>query len=104
MTTPPLANNHISVDIVILGFDGADLRALLLRRQGEDEGGRFSDMKLPGSLIYQDENLDEAAVRVLNELTGDGQGRGDHFEYHCAVRGRKGVKRGSGGPYALLKL
>ncbi|MDE5786115.1 MAG: NUDIX domain-containing protein [Duncaniella sp.] len=70
MTTPPLANNHISVDIVILGFDGADLRALLLKRQGEDEGGMFSDMKLPGSLIYQDENLDEAAVRVLNELTG----------------------------------
>lgn len=27
-------------------------------------------MKLPGSLIYQDEDLDEAAKRVLNELTG----------------------------------
>lgn len=27
-------------------------------------------MKLPGSLIYQDEDLDEAAMRVLHELTG----------------------------------
>lgn len=27
-------------------------------------------MKLPGSLIYMDEDLDEAAQRVLNELTG----------------------------------
>ena len=27
-------------------------------------------MKLPGSLIYDDEDLDEAAKRVLNELTG----------------------------------
>jgi ADP-ribose pyrophosphatase YjhB (NUDIX family) len=27
-------------------------------------------MKLPGSLIYMDEDLDEAAKRVLNELTG----------------------------------
>ena len=27
-------------------------------------------MKLPGSLIYKDEDLDDAAKRVLNELTG----------------------------------
>ena len=27
-------------------------------------------MKLPGSLIYMDEDLDGAAKRVLNELTG----------------------------------
>ncbi len=66
----PLANNHISVDCVVIGFDGEQLRVLLIKRVGEEEGEVFHDMKLPGSLIYMDEDLDEAAKRVLNELTG----------------------------------
>lgn len=66
----PLANNHISVDCVVVGFDGERLRVLLIRRIGEDSGEVFHDMKLPGSLIYMDEDLDGAAMRVLNELTG----------------------------------
>lgn len=66
----PLANNHISVDCVVIGFDGEKLKVLLIQRIGEDEGKTFHDMKLPGSLIYQDEDLDGAALRVLHELTG----------------------------------
>ena len=66
----PLANNHISVDCVVIGFDGEQLKVLLIKRAGEEEGEIFQDMKLPGSLIYMDEDLDEAAKRVLNELTG----------------------------------
>lgn len=66
----PLANNHISVDCVVIGFDGEQLKVLLVRRVGEEQGEIFHDMKLPGSLIYMDEDLDEAAARVLNELTG----------------------------------
>lgn len=69
-TNQPLANNHISVDCVVMGFDGEQLKVLLIRRMGEEEGEVFHDMKLPGSLIYMDEDLDEAAARVLNELTG----------------------------------
>ena len=65
-----LAHNHISVDCVLMGFDGEQLRVLLLRRTGEEDGQAFHDMKLPGSLIYQDEDLDDAARRVLLELTG----------------------------------
>lgn len=68
--TAPLANNHISVDCVVFGFDGEDLRVLLIKRDGSDAEGEFSDMKLPGSLIYMDEDLDGAASRVLMELTG----------------------------------
>lgn len=70
MNTTPLANNHISVDIVLMGFDGNTLKVVLLKRSGEDEEGLFNDMKLPGSLIYKDEDLDQAASRVLTELTG----------------------------------
>lgn len=68
--TTKLANNHISVDCVVLGFDGAKINALLLHRKSELNGTEYHDMKLPGSLIYEDENLDEAAKRVLLELTG----------------------------------
>lgn len=67
----PLANNHISVDCVVFGFDGENLRVLLLKRRGSDVGGEmFSDNKLPGYLIYQDEDLDDAASRVLKDQTG----------------------------------
>ena len=69
-TFPPLAKNHISVDCVVIGFDGVQLKVLLVKRMGEEEGEVFHDMKLPGSLIYMDEDLDEAAQRVLHELTG----------------------------------
>ncbi len=66
----PLANNHISVDCVVFGFDNEELKVLLIKRMGEDEGKVFHDMKLPGSLIYMDEDLNDAAKRVLKELTG----------------------------------
>ena len=68
--TEQLANNHISVDCVVIGFDGEKLKVLLVKRMGEESGEVFHDMKLPGSLIYMDEDLDDAAKRVLNELTG----------------------------------
>jgi hypothetical protein len=66
----PLAINHMSVDCVVVGFDGEHLCVLLVERDGEEKGEAFHDMKLPGTLIYMDEDLDEAAKRVLNELTG----------------------------------
>lgn len=64
------ASNNVSVDCVVLGFDGEDMNVLLLRREGQENGEFFHDMKLPGGLIYDDENLDAAAQRVLHELTG----------------------------------
>ena len=70
MDKRPLANHHLSVDCVVIGFDGKQLKVLLINRIGEYNGEVYHDMKLPGSLIYMDENLDEAAKRVLFELTG----------------------------------
>ena len=43
----PLANNHISVDCVVIGFDGEQLKVLLVKRAGEDNGEVYHDMKLP---------------------------------------------------------
>ena len=63
-------NLHVSVDCVLIGFDGERFRVLLVKQLGENMEAELNDMKLPGSLIYDDEDLDEAAGRVLNELTG----------------------------------
>ena len=56
---PPLANNHISVDCVVIGFDGEQLKVLLVKRIGEEDGEVYHDMKLPGSLIYMDEDQNQ---------------------------------------------
>ncbi len=65
-----LSLTHTSVDCVVFGFDGKNLKVLLIKRSGKENGVEFSDMKLPGSIINLDEDLDEAANRVLKELTG----------------------------------
>jgi len=65
-----LVNPHVSVDCVVIGFDGEQLKVLLVQQLGQDPVEKYTDMKLPGSLIYEDEDLDEAAQRVLYELTG----------------------------------
>ncbi len=65
-----LVNPHVSVDCVVIGFDGEQLKVLLVQQLGQDSVEEYTDMKLPGSLIYEDEDLDEAAQRVLSELTG----------------------------------
>ena len=64
------AKIHISVDCAVLGFDGQRLEVLLIRRTGVEGGEEFHDMKLPGSVIVDGEELDDAARRVLTELTG----------------------------------
>ncbi len=56
-----------TVDNVIFGFDDADIKVLLIKR-GEEP---FVDhWALPGYFVKADEDLDKAAIRVLEELTG----------------------------------
>lgn len=65
-----IAETLVSVDCVVMGFDGEDMNVLLVKRSGEEGGEAFHDMKLPGGLVYDDENLDLAASRILHDLTG----------------------------------
>lgn len=64
----PIVYPHVSVDCVVLGFDGIHLNVLLLKRTGKEGESSFNDLKLPGSLIFAEEDLDEAAQRVMGEL------------------------------------
>ncbi len=56
-----------SVDNVIFGFDDGDLKVLLIQRGADPHRGK---MALPGDLVYPNEDLDTAAARVLEQLTG----------------------------------
>ncbi|MBR9921411.1 MAG: NUDIX hydrolase [Bacteroidetes bacterium] len=56
-----------SVDNVIFGFDEGDLKVLLIKRGADPFKGMWA---LPGDLVYPNEDLNTAAVRVLEELTG----------------------------------
>lgn len=58
-------HTYVSVDCVVFGFDGERLNILLVKKDA-----RTNELKLPGSLIYHEEDVDDAAVRVLYELTG----------------------------------
>ncbi len=70
MPNSTLYNPHVSVDCVVFGFDGEKLKVLLIERSINEQNELYNDKKLPGSIILNDENLDDAASRVLNELTG----------------------------------
>ena len=70
MNINKLYNPNISVDCVVFGFDGERMKVLLIERQIKEQQEMYNDKKLPGSVIYKEENLDDAANRVLYELTG----------------------------------
>lgn len=59
-------HTYVSVDCVIFGFDNNQLNILLVQRNKNNK----KDLKLPGSLIFEKEDVDDAANRVLFELTG----------------------------------
>lgn len=63
--------SNISVDCVIFGFDLKDLYILVVERDLEVDGELvFKDHTLPGNHINNDETLECAANRILNEVTG----------------------------------
>ncbi|PWD98584.1 NUDIX hydrolase [Marinilabilia rubra] len=71
--TKTVMNNTISVDCVIFGFDFEKLNVLLVDRELKDENNGeelFSDLTLTGNHIFENESLENAAARVLFDLTG----------------------------------
>ncbi len=57
----------LAVDCIIFGFDGSGLKALLIKRGFEPELGKWS---LMGGFADADESIDQAAQRILLNLTG----------------------------------
>lgn len=57
----------IAVDCIIFGFDGKNLKALLIKRGFEPQMGNWS---LMGGFVKKDEAVEQAAFRILERLTG----------------------------------
>jgi 8-oxo-dGTP diphosphatase len=56
-----------AIDCIIFGFDGEELKILLIQRGFEPQKGNWS---LMGGFIQSDENFEQAASRILKQLTG----------------------------------
>lgn len=57
----------VSVDCIVFGFDGRELRVLIGKRQMDPGRGEWS---VYGGFVRSNESIDDAANRVLMELAG----------------------------------
>jgi len=57
----------LAVDCIIFGFDGSQLKALCIKRGFEPEKNKWS---LMGGFISKEESAQQAAARILFDLTG----------------------------------
>jgi len=58
---------YVAVDCIIFGFDNDKLRLLLIKRNFEPHQGEWS---LMGGFLQENESPDNAAQRILTQLTG----------------------------------
>jgi ADP-ribose pyrophosphatase YjhB (NUDIX family) len=58
---------YVATDCIIFGFDAGKLKLLIFKRRVKPSMGEWS---LIGSFVNIDEDVDEAAKRVLAEITG----------------------------------
>ncbi len=92
---------HVAVDCVIFGYEDEELKLLLYPRVFEPSKGKWS---LMGGFVRENENMDEAALRVLKDRVG--------LEniYLEQVGGFSGINRDPGGRvismayFALIRI
>ena len=56
-----------AVDCIIFGFDGSELKLLIMKRKVEPFKQEWS---LIGSFVHLNETVEEASKRILSEATG----------------------------------
>lgn len=61
---------QISVDCVVFGYDERQLKVLVVKKDVDNPSVAVNNVKLPGSIIKSEEDLDSAATRILEEYTG----------------------------------
>ena len=57
----------MSIDCVVFGFDGTDLKVLLIERGEDPFKGKWA---LPGDLLHPEKDLNDSVNKVLKDLTG----------------------------------
>jgi 8-oxo-dGTP diphosphatase len=63
----PHLDSVFSTDCVIFGFEAGELKVLLIERNEDPYMGWYA---LPGNIVGLNESVDDAAARILYELTG----------------------------------
>lgn len=64
---PEVKRYPVAIDCIIFGFDGSEVKLLLIHRGFEPRKGHWS---LMGGFVEENESLDNAAARILKNLTG----------------------------------
>lgn len=91
----------LAIDCIIFGFDSDGLKVLLIKRNFEPERGKWS---LIGGFMKVNENLDNAASRILKTLTGVNKIYMEQFHAYSEI-GRDPVERTiSVAYYALIDI
>jgi len=90
-----------SIDCVIFGFEAGELKILLIERSDEP----FKDwLALPGDLVENDEGIEEAAERILHELTGLNELHMEQFHTFGAVNRHPRGRIITVAYYALIRI
>lgn len=91
----------LAVDCVIFGFDNHELKLLLIKRNFEPAMGMWS---LMGGFLKKNESLDQAANRVLHQLTGLHDVYMEQLYTYGDVERDPGERVVSVAYYALIKI
>lgn len=92
---------YVSVDCIIFGFYEGELNLLLLKRNFEPALGEWS---LMGGFVQENESVDDAAKRVLAELTGLDQVYMEQVSSFGAIDRDPGERVVSIAYYALVNI
>jgi ADP-ribose pyrophosphatase YjhB (NUDIX family) len=91
----------VAVDCIIFGWDDSQLKLLILKRNFEPAKGQNS---LIGGFVRENESLDEAARRILYELTGLSDIYLEQLNAYGEVDRDPGERTISVAYFALLKI
>lgn len=91
----------VATDCIIFGFDSGKLKLLVFRRRVEPFKGEWS---LIGSFVKLDEDVSEAAKRVLKEITGLENVFMEQLQAYGAADRDPGYRCLSVAQYALIRI
>jgi len=92
---------YVATDCIIFGFDDGKLKLLIFKRRVKPFMGEWS---LIGSFVRIDEDVDEAAKRVLAEITGLKNVFMEELKAYGLANRDPGYRCVSIGQYALIRI